>query len=207
MDIKLVSAIQHWFSKSSYDMVYLEAVANALDANATQINIRFSAPSESDYSHFHLEIEDNGVGFTNERYERFRSLMDVDDQDIAHRGLGRLVYLFYFTKVHIESRFPDRKREFDFSEGVTEYQDDTTLSYENTGTTLYFDEYKDNSKYIWTCTDYTVLLLGDRLLSCDNHIMQLMELVNTIPRYNNKLIRKIDVFGLFNCHLGEYGIV
>ena len=142
MDIKLVSAIQHWFSKSSYDMVYLEAVANALDANATQINIRFSAPSESDYSHFHLEIEDNGVGFTNERYERFRSLMDVDDQDIAHRGLGRLVYLFYFTKVHIESRFPDRKREFDFSEGVTEYQDDTTLSYENTGTTLYFDEYK-----------------------------------------------------------------
>jgi glycosyltransferase involved in cell wall biosynthesis len=69
----------------------------------------------------------------------------------------------------------------------------------------YFDEYKDNSKYIWTCTDYTVLLLGDRLLSCDNHIMQLMELVNTIPRYNNKLIRKIDVFGLFNCHLGEYG--
>lgn len=141
MDIKLLAAVKHWYNKSSYDMVYLEAIANALDANATDIKIRFEASSESDYKNFHLEIEDNGVGFTNERYSKFCSLMDVDEEDITHRGLGRLVYLFYFSKVHIKSYLLDRVREFDFSDAVGNCHDDIS-EHEKTGSILLFDEYK-----------------------------------------------------------------
>lgn len=123
-------------------MVYLEAIANALDANATEINIRFSAPSESSYSDFHLEIEDNGVGFTDERYAKFRSLMDVSEEDIIHRGLGRLVYLYYFSKVHIKSYLTDRIREFNFSDEVSDYTDNTTEAPSKTGAILHFDGYR-----------------------------------------------------------------
>lgn len=69
----------------------------------------------------------------------------------------------------------------------------------------YFEKYKSRNDYIWTCTDYTVLLLGDRLLGCRNHIMQLMELVNTVSRYNNAKIRKLDILGLQKVNLGRYG--
>ena len=33
--------------------------------------------------------------------KKFSKLMDVEDEDIKHRGLGRLVYLFYFDKVQV----------------------------------------------------------------------------------------------------------
>lgn len=69
----------------------------------------------------------------------------------------------------------------------------------------FFDKYKEQSDYIWTCTDYTVLLLAKRLLYCDNHIMQLMELVKTVPRYNNAKILKLDVLGLQQFDLEKYG--
>ena len=151
MDIKLLAAVKHWFNKSSYDMVYLEAIANAIDANATHINIRFNAPSESDYANYSLEIEDNGVGFTDERYTKFCSLMDVDEEDVSHRGLGRLVYLFYFKNVHIKSFLPNYIREFDFSEEMTNRVDTDTIS-EQTGTIISFNEYKlsklKDTKYI-----------------------------------------------------------
>lgn len=151
MDIKLLAAVKHWFNKSSYDMVYLEAIANALDANATQISIRFSAESESDYANYSLEIEDNGVGFTDERYAKFCSLMDVDEEDVAHRGLGRLVYLFYFRNVHIKSFLPNCVREFDFSEEVTNCEDVDSIT-EHTGTIISFNGYKlsklKDTKYI-----------------------------------------------------------
>lgn len=69
----------------------------------------------------------------------------------------------------------------------------------------YYDDFKEQSDFIWTCTDYTVLLLGKRLLCCNNHIMQLMELVKTVPRYNNAKILKLDVFRLLQFDLGKYG--
>ena len=39
MEINLKQAISMFFSQSSFDMVYLEAVANALDAGASKIHI------------------------------------------------------------------------------------------------------------------------------------------------------------------------
>ena len=104
-----------FFSQSSFDMVYLEAVANALDAGASNIQIHFSASTLSNEKSFNLVISDNGIGFTDERYKKFCRLLDVDKDDKAHRGLGRLVYLFYFDKVKVSSHYNGNKyREFNF---------------------------------------------------------------------------------------------
>lgn len=104
-----------FFSQSSFDMVYLEAVANALDAGASNIQIHFSASTLSNEKSFNLVISDNGIGFTDERYKKFCRLLDVDKDDKAHRGLGRLVYLFYFDKVKVSSHYNGNQyREFNF---------------------------------------------------------------------------------------------
>ncbi len=104
-----------FFSQSSFDMVYLEAVANALDAGASNIQIHFSASTLSNEKSFNLVISDNGIGFTDERYKKFCRLLDVDKDDKAHRGLGRLVYLFYFDKIKVSSHYNGNQyREFNF---------------------------------------------------------------------------------------------
>ena len=46
MEVNLKQAISMFFSQSSFDMVYLEAVANALDAGASNIQIHFSEISD-----------------------------------------------------------------------------------------------------------------------------------------------------------------
>ncbi len=104
-----------FFSQSSFDMVYLEAVANALDAGASKIHIHFSASTLSNIKSFHLTISDNGIGFTDERYTKFCRLLEVDKDDKTHRGLGRLVYLFYFDNVKVISHYNGNQyREFNF---------------------------------------------------------------------------------------------
>lgn len=115
MEINLKQAISMFFSQSSFDMVYLEAVANALDAGASKIHIHFSASSLSNEKSFHLTISDNGIGFTDERYTKFCRLLEVDKDDKTHRGLGRLVYLFYFNNVKVISHYNGNQyREFNF---------------------------------------------------------------------------------------------
>lgn len=109
MKVNLKQAVKLFYSQSSFDQIYQEAVANALDAHARNISITFEANSISDVSSFKMIIEDDGIGFTEERFKKFSNLMAVDEQDIKHRGLGRLVYLFYFDKVLVESNFDNNK--------------------------------------------------------------------------------------------------
>jgi len=108
-----------FFSNSSLEMVYIEAIANALDANATEININMSAKALNQPATLQIEISDNGEGFTDDRYKRFSNLFDVDES--SHKGLGRLVYLCYFEDIKITSFFDKtKKRTFNFSESFEE---------------------------------------------------------------------------------------
>lgn len=119
MKVKLSQAVKMFFGNSSLEMVYLEAIANALDANATEIGIKISAKALNQPETLQIEISDNGEGFTDERYKKFSKLFDVDES--THKGLGRLVYLCYFEDVKVSSRFEKtKKRTFDFSEGFEE---------------------------------------------------------------------------------------
>ena len=94
MKVKLGQAVKMFFGNSSLEMLYFEAVANALDAGAREIKINIAAKANNQPESIQIIISDNGVGLTDERYQRFSNLFDVDDR--SHKGLGRLVYLCYF---------------------------------------------------------------------------------------------------------------
>ena len=96
MNVHLSNAVRMFYSKSSFEMVYMEAIANALDAGATEICIYIVANSKDIAQSLQLKISDNGVGFTEDRFKKFSNLFDTEDA--AHKGLGRLAYRFYFDK-------------------------------------------------------------------------------------------------------------
>lgn len=119
MKVNLGQAVRMFFGRSSLEMVYFEAIANALDAGATKIDVDITIEAYNQPKTLEIKISDNGVGFTADRYRKFSNLFDVEES--SHKGLGRLVYLFYFSEVMVESRF-DRtnKRVFSFTENFKE---------------------------------------------------------------------------------------
>ncbi|GHU67556.1 ATPase [Bacteroidia bacterium] len=119
MRVKLSKAVKMFFGNSSLEMVYFEAIANALDAGANKINITISAQDYSQPETLTIDISDNGVGFTDERFGKFSQLFDVDES--SHKGLGRLVYLCYFEKAIISSNYDQYyHRTFEFSDNFKE---------------------------------------------------------------------------------------
>ena len=113
MNIGIEAAIQHFFSTPSFDLIYSEALANALDAGARNIFISIDIYSYSNPDSLVITIEDDGVGFTEKNFSKFSELLKKSDS--SHKGLGRLIYLKYFNKVEIESVFDgNKKRSFVF---------------------------------------------------------------------------------------------
>lgn len=115
MDIETSSAIKLFFPNPSLSLVYFEAIANALDADATSILIEIDIQAFDSPKSLQLKITDNGQGFTEANFERFKTLLRPRDQ--YHKGIGRLVFLNYFSSVKVSSNWMDSKREFIFKEG------------------------------------------------------------------------------------------
>lgn len=114
MDIETSSAIKLFFPNPSLALVYYEAIANALDAGATDIGIEISIQSFTASETLNVKICDNGSGFTDESFDRFKTLMKPKDG--FHKGIGRLVFLNYFDNVEIASEWADKRRKFVFKE-------------------------------------------------------------------------------------------
>lgn len=138
MDIETSSAIKLFFPNPSLALVYYEAIANSLDANATNISIDISIQSFTASDTLSVKISDNGTGFTDESFGRFKTLMKPKDG--FHKGIGRLVFLNYFRNVEIQSEWQNFRRRFVFKEnfdGKSEtdvskdyaFEDKTTLTF------------------------------------------------------------------------------
>ena len=113
MDIQTSNAIRHFFPNPSLVQVYFEAVANALDAGATEIDINITTAGATTKNGFEITISDNGSGFDDTSFNRIKELLNA--KDTFHKGLGRLVYLNYFSSVSITSVFGKKRRSFIFS--------------------------------------------------------------------------------------------
>jgi hypothetical protein len=115
MDIETSGAVNLFFPNSSLTLVYFEAIANALDAEASKIAIHINITSFDKPDTLIITISDNGTGFNNENFDRFKTLLKPRDKH--HKGIGRLIYLKYFKKVSIKSEWLGYSREFIFKEG------------------------------------------------------------------------------------------
>ena len=133
--MKISNAIKIFYPNPSFEMIYFEAIANALDAGATEMKIDITVPDMKQLQNLEIVICDNGVGFTEERFNKFEKLLDVEEQ--SHKGLGRLVYLVYFANVKIDSFFDDtQSRSFLFNESFEGENVVSSIAKHESGTTL-----------------------------------------------------------------------
>ena len=147
MDIETSSAIKLFFPNPSLALVYYEAIANALDAGATEIDIEISIQAFTASETLNVKITDNGSGFTDDSFSRFKTLMKPKDG--YHKGIGRLVFLNYFDSVEITSEWDGNRRKFIFKENFDGHADIEKLPEAVTSnrTTLLFTKFsKDKVK-------------------------------------------------------------
>ena len=140
MQIIADKAAEFFFHDTSLLYVYYEAIANAIDANATNIKIDITVPDFNDVNDFEISIEDNGDGFTDVNFERFKQILNTADEN--HKGIGRLVFLNYFKNINIQSFFENKSRTFTFSNnfnGESELKENTNRV---KGSKLIFKNYK-----------------------------------------------------------------
>ena len=147
MDIEPSYASTIFFSSSSFTQIYYEAVANAFDAGANEITISIATDGDISPSYLEIKITDDGEGFTEERFDRFRRLKKPTDP--YHKGLGRLVYLQYFTAVNVISVFDNKKekqkRTFAFSDAFKGESEITETSVsDQRGSVLHFSGFSGN---------------------------------------------------------------
>ena len=115
MDIETSGAIRLFFPNPSLALVYFEALANALDAGATDVSIDIDLQAYDKPDTLKITVTDNGDGFTEENFDRFKTLLKPRDK--FHKGIGRLVFLNYFDRVEVVSTRDKWQRKFVFKEG------------------------------------------------------------------------------------------
>ena len=109
MLIDAEDAVKIFFSNASFEMIFFEAIANAFDANATNIKINIDiADFHNPQEQFIISIEDNGDGFTDANFKNFCKTGKKKDK--KHKGVGRVVYLKYFKKVEITSFYENANK-------------------------------------------------------------------------------------------------
>jgi hypothetical protein len=140
MRVNASNAVKMFFPNPSLEMIYFEAVANAIDAGAELIEIKINLESFQKSDTLSVEISDNGKGFIDENFLKFSKLLETEEKD--HKGLGRLVFLSYFDSVEISSFYNDKKRIFTYSGNWDESSKVTDAKGIAPKTTLKFIGYK-----------------------------------------------------------------
>lgn len=125
MRVNTKQAVRLFFQNPSLEQVFKEAIANSLDANATNIKVNVFIDSFEKQETLQLTISDNGEGFTEKRYEKFCELLKVEED--SHKGVGRLVYLSYFDTIEIDSAFDGQHRKFTFNDTFDKDKTDMTI--------------------------------------------------------------------------------
>ena len=125
MRVNTKQAVKLFFQNPSLEQVFKEAIANSLDANATEIKVKVYIDSFEKQETLQIEIVDNGEGFTDARYDKFCELLKVEED--THKGVGRLVYLSYFDKIEVSSYFGGKHRTFTFNDEFDKEKTDMQL--------------------------------------------------------------------------------
>lgn len=107
-------------SKNPLAPVY-DAMTNSLESIAQRLEEKGQVAGEIEVRFYfggllkeHKELEqvvivDNGIGFTEENYNRFREFFDKS-KGYDNRGTGRLQYLHRFERVKVDSVFESEEK-------------------------------------------------------------------------------------------------
>ncbi|MBT1705869.1 ATP-binding protein [Chryseosolibacter indicus] len=140
MKVNISNAVKLFFPNPSLEMVYFEAIANAVDANATSIEVFISIDAYNKPESLTIAIKDNGDGFNAKNFEKFSKLLEIEAED--HKGIGRLVFLNYFKEVAVTSIFEGQKRSFLFTGAFDGEHEITNVQTQSNETELKFKGYR-----------------------------------------------------------------
>lgn len=160
MEIETSGAVQLFFPSPSLSLVYFEAIANSLDAGATKISVELDLFSFDKPDTLKVTIRDNGDGFNDDNFERFKTLLKPRDE--FHKGIGRLVYLHYFGQVQVVSRWSGFERHFVFKEDFNDKAASYPTTKLNDETTLVFSGFLGNK--IKSYDDVRPQVLKERII-------------------------------------------
>jgi hypothetical protein len=139
-----------------------EAISNSIHSTQdkygkrviTKARIEVTVVTGRKQAPVNIVVEDNGVGLDKKNYEAFVTT-DTDNKiEIGGKGVGRLLWLDCFEKIHIESFYADgpniRHRSFDFrlspSEQIKNFNDRKAAGAPpDTGMTVTFSGLRDNA--------------------------------------------------------------
>lgn len=187
MEINLKNAITKFYPNPSLEMVYFEAIANSIDANANKIEIQIQLESITKPETLEIEIIDNGDGFNEENFNKFSTLLENNDK--YHKGLGRLVYLQYFNRVEVESYHRRGSRKFIFDSEFKKISTTEVLENSRTSTKLSFLDY--SGKGIRSYGDVVPDLLMERVK------------LNFYPLLYSRKLNKEDLTIIISLIVGE----
>jgi len=106
------TAAERLFKNASLELVYFEAISNALDWHAKSVTITIRLNALNDHKSLAIDIVDDGDGMDTDGFLRFAQLWNVKDK--AHKGQGRFVYLNNFSSARIRSVSEREIRDFNF---------------------------------------------------------------------------------------------
>ena len=118
MRVTIKSIVQD-LPQIDYKQLLYEAITNSIQANATDIKIRFNYNildfkkediKDNEKVLDSIEIIDNGEGFTQKNINAFKEYKTENKIELGCKGVGRFLYLKLFKKVEIVSL--DKKIEF-----------------------------------------------------------------------------------------------
>lgn len=131
-------AARLFHKEAKLPLVYIEAVANAIDWNADEVSITIRYKKANIKETLTIEVKDNGDGIDDQGFYRFLHVNEPADN--AHRGIGRLAFVSNFSKVSVVSRTTTELRRFAFDETMDQCKP-TPNDLKETGTTILMASY------------------------------------------------------------------
>jgi len=107
MKVNIKKAIESIKGEIDFFQPLYEAIVNAFQANATEINIDFKVNGDKTIKQY--SIKDNGEGFTDENIESFLELWSDHNIQKGALGSGRILCLKVFQNIIIESQTKDAR--------------------------------------------------------------------------------------------------
>lgn len=106
----------------------------------------------NDYPIKSFEIIDNGIGLNSENFQSFQEFDSEKKSKIGGKGVGRLVCLKLFKKLHVESYYIEDSvcyvRTFDYKKSVKEgfenYFNEVYIKNQKTGTKVILEGFEEN---------------------------------------------------------------